>query len=191
ERSIEQYPGKIRLRRGSDAKAPAAFPIAPRGGPPSRHAAGPELPHARVSTAETQQCGNPSHRTPDGRSGEKARSTHERVDGAAHRGAGQRARRNELQRSEAEQPPGLFGEEVLLEDRPIERRLLETDLTMRVERLDTPPRRLFAFPEVVVEAAFEPVTLRLQRGFVRDGDLLRVRQLVEQEVRDLAARIRA
>src|SRR5207302_9812604 len=36
ERSIEQYPGKIRLRMGSDAKAPAAFPIAPRGGPPSR-----------------------------------------------------------------------------------------------------------------------------------------------------------
>src|SRR5439155_7360522 len=41
------------------------------------------------------------------------------------------------------------------------------------------------------EAALQPVALRLQRGFVRDGDLLRVRQLVEQEVRDLAARIRA
>src|SRR5207244_13044854 len=86
---------------------------------------------------------------------------------------------------------GFSGNAVLLEYRASARRLLQPHLTMRVERLDTPPRRLFAFPEVVVEAAFEPVALRLQRGFVRDGDLLRVRQLVEQEVRDLAARIRA
>ena len=189
EGAVEQDPREVRLRVRPDAEAGTAFDVASRGDEPTGYAAGPRVTDAREPASQAEDRRGTADRAADRGAGERARAADGDVQRSAQRRARQRARRDQLRGREAEQLPGLLGEQVLLEDGPRQRISLESDLAVRVERLDAPARLLLARPQVVVEASLQPVALGLQRLFVRDGDLLGVSQLVEEEIGDLPARL--
>src|SRR5919202_5058503 len=52
KRTIEQHPGKVRLRVGPDAKAVPTFPVSPRRQQPTGNSPRPDLAYLRESAAE-------------------------------------------------------------------------------------------------------------------------------------------